>query len=926
MTTDAASRYGTPLATYRLQLHAGFDFARATELVPYLHSLGVSHVYLSPFFAAAPGSTHGYDVFDHNQVNRELGGLAGLYELSEALVAHGMGLIADIVPNHIGISGANPWWRDVLRYGQDSPYAGYFDIDWEAQPHMQSGVLGYPVLGGPFGVTLENGELRLDVVGHEIVVLYYDNNFPLAPRSYPRILGIPPHELRPDLHDPAALAELIDILDTLPQADHETAEHLFGRFRGILADEPAIETYAHERVEQLNGQPGDPASFDQLEEVLLDQHYRLSDWRVSGEELNYRRFFDINSLAAIRVERDEVFDAVHRLLLQLVENGIATGVRVDHIDGLYDPAAYLRRLRERLDEAASGLNGAHVPIYVEKILEMHEELPRWPVEGTTGYDFLAHANALFVNHDAQRAFTTTYERFVGENVRFPRTAYDARLHVAGASFAGEINVLALQLHRIARRHRLHRDNTLRALRRAITGVLASFPVYRTYIGPEADPEAARSHIRRAIAEAAARDSSLSRAALDFLREVLLLEREDLDPEEQERRIHFRRRFQQVSSPVVAKGMEDTAFYRFNRLISLNEVGSEPSTFGLVSPVLHTWFQERAAFWPGSMSNSSTHDTKRSEDVRARLNVLSEIPAEWRRQATAWSRMNERHRRPVNGELFPDRNTEYYIYQCLVGALPASGPDDEFRERMRTHITKAMREAKVISNWVEPDEAVETAVLEFLSAILHRSRARAFLRRLQAMVDRITPAAAHNALAALALKCFAPGFPDFYQGSEFPRFDLTDPDNRRPVDFEARMDALHHVHDEAVPPGDPACEETKLWFTHRSLAIRRDQRPVFESGDYRPVEVVGPQADSLFVFQRTAGQDVVVVAVPRMTYALLNGEKTITSSAWAGTSIDLPEGVRGWENLLLPLPVETGDAEYLFDPLPFAVLHGKRETS
>ncbi|MDZ7727137.1 MAG: malto-oligosyltrehalose synthase [Dehalococcoidia bacterium] len=838
MTSSPGRRYGVPRATYRLQLHPGFGFEQAEALVPYLAGLGVSHLYLSPFFAAAPGSQHGYDVYDHNQVNRELGGLGGLYALGEALATHDMGLVADVVPNHVGIAGGgNPWWQDVLRHGQSSPYAGYFDIDWEGQPQMPTGVLGFPVLGRPFGVTLEAGELQLELVDQDIRLSYYENVFPLAPHTYREVIGIPPLELRTELKDPASLPALIEILDALPTASRDEAEHLLSRFRALLASEPALERHVADSVRALNGTPGQPESFDRLEAILLQQHYRLSDWRVSGEELNYRRFFDINHLAAIRVEREEVFNETHGLLLDLVRNGIVTAVRIDHIDGLYDPAAYLARLRARLDDATAGRDGAHVPVLVEKILEGHERLPVWPIEGTTGYDFLAQANALLVDRENQRPMTQLYEGFTGRPDRFHRVVYDAKLHVASTAFSGEINVLALQLYRIGQRHRLHRDHTLRALRRAITGVLACFPVYRTYI-EHVDPGSAPRVIRRAVTEAASRDASLSREALDFLAEVLLLEREDLDPDEYERRLHFRRRFQQVSGPVVAKGLEDTAFYRYNRLVGLNEVGGDPGTFGLAPAAVHNWFEERARDWPGAMSCSSTHDTKRSEDVRARLAVLSEIPDRWRREVNAWARMNDRHRSEVHGELYPDRNTEYFIYQALVGAWPNDGVGDDFRERIHTHVTKAMREAKLITSWVEPDEPVEAAVHAFVDAIMDPRRARAFLRRVDRLVADIRAPAVHNSIVTVLLKMLAPGFPDIYQGSEVEVLALTDPDNRRPVDFEAREDVMREVRD-LPAPGTMRDPLAKPWFLQRALQVREAHEDILARGGYRQLEVEGP---------------------------------------------------------------------------------------
>ncbi|HEX6029895.1 MAG TPA: alpha-amylase family glycosyl hydrolase, partial [Tepidiformaceae bacterium] len=498
MVTRSQRRYGTPLATYRLQLTPEFGFAEALDVVPYLEKLGVSHLYLSPFFEAAPGSTHGYDVVNHNQVRRAFGGLSGLYELGEGLASRDMGLIADFVPNHVGIGTANPWWIDVLRYGRESPYAAYFDIDWEAQPQMTSGMLRYPVLGQSFGRALEAGELRLALIDHDLVVTYYDYHLPLSPHSYSRVLGIPPIALRDRLGDPAALAKLVETIDGLRQASRDEADPMLTTFRSLLAGEPPLAAWAEETVERLNGSNGDPASFDALEAVLLEQPYRLTDWRVSGEEINYRRFFDNNDLAGIRVERDDVFEDIHRLLFELVAGGIVTGVRIDHVDGLYDPGSYLARLRQRLDEITSGLEGSVVPIYVEKILERSEQLPSWAMDGTTGYNFLGEVEGLFVDRTAAGPMTAAYRDFTGVRQRFDDVVYDSKLHIAATAFAGEMNVLAWQLYRIAERHRLYRDITLRAFRRAITGVMACFPVYRTYLAD--DPGDAAGVIDRANAD------------------------------------------------------------------------------------------------------------------------------------------------------------------------------------------------------------------------------------------------------------------------------------------------------------------------------------------------------------------------------------------------------------------------------------------
>ncbi|MGN6698059.1 MAG: malto-oligosyltrehalose synthase, partial [Thermomicrobiales bacterium] len=595
-TKQETRRYAPPIATYRVQLHAGFPFEQARALVPYFARLGISHLYCSPLFTAAPGSTHGYDVVNHNQVNPELGGLPALYALSETLITHDMGLIVDIVPNHVGLAtSANPWWREVLRFGPASPYAPYFDINWSTQPHLPSGVLVYPILGQPFGAALEAGELRLRVLDDDLWLCYYDHRLPLAPRTYQDIIGLPPVDLRGELNDPASLADILGVLEGLDAAPPEEADGLLARFRQLLASEPALARYIERRLAELNGTPGEPASFDRLEAILARQHYRLSYWRVSGEDINYRRFFDINELAAIRVEREDVFVATHQLLQELVRQDIVTGVRVDHVDGLFDPAGYLLRLRAWLDEASTG---HQIPIWVEKIVEEGEALPAdWPVAGTTGYDFMAHTDGLFIDRGTVVETTRTYERFVEGPVRFRQLRYDARRQIARTAFAGEINVLAMQLHAIAQRSRWHRDHTLRALRNAIEAVLATFPVYRTYIVGAGSGPQDRANVEAALVEARRRELTLSPDALDFLAEVLLLEGDKLDAEAQERRRQFRRRFQQLSSPVMAKGFEDTAFYRYNRLVSLNEVGSDPALFGSTPDDTHAWFATRARDWP-----------------------------------------------------------------------------------------------------------------------------------------------------------------------------------------------------------------------------------------------------------------------------------------------------------------------------------------
>ena len=924
----SARRYGTPRASYRLQLHKDFTFDDVRVRLPYFAALGISHLYFSPIFTASPGSTHGYDVFDHGQINPELGGMSALYALGEELLAHDIGLIVDMVPNHVGLAtSSNPWWRDLLRYGEGSRYANFFDINWATQPHLPSGVVVYPILGQPFGAALEAGELQLILEDHDLALAYYEHHLPLGPASYPDVIGLPPLDLRAQLSDPAALGEFLSLLDGLRAATSDDAERLLEQFRRLLAQESALSDYVQSRLTELNGAVGDPASFDRLEAILIQQHYRLAFWRVSGEDINYRRFFDINDLAAIRVEREDVFEETHRLLLSLVEQGLVTGVRVDHVDGLFDPGAYLQRLRDRLCEAAARWTDREIPIYVEKILEEGEPLPTdWPVAGTTGYDFMAHNDGLFIERGSVLELTRTYERFLGEPVRFRQLRDDAKKQIARTSFAGEVNVLASALYTIAQRDRRQRDNTLRALRNAIEAVLAAFPVYRTYsadgqVGPDD-----RELIETAVTGARRHDRNLSIEAIDFLAEVLLLDGA-LDPSEREQRLQFRRKFQQLSSPVMAKGFEDTTFYRYNRLLSLNEVGSDPSLFGAAPEEVQAWFTARATEWPRAMSGSSTHDTKRSEDARARLHVLSEIFERWREEVNGWAEMNAAHRTTINGDPVPDPNTEYLLYQALVASWPEAGTaiDDTYRARVAEFLTKAMREMKTYTSWTNTDERLEGAAQEFLTAILVSDTPDGFPAKMGRFVASIEAAALRDSLGMLIIKGTAPGFPDFYQGTELWDRSLTDPDNRRPVDYDERERLLRALP--AAAPTDLASPATKLWVTRRLLALRGAHPALFESGSYAALAAIGEHAANVFAFARSQGTTRLVVAVPRLTTQLVGlAADPPLGATWGDTALALPDDT-SWQNAFTGATIAAQGGAValadLFGTFPFAILIGKQ---
>jgi (1->4)-alpha-D-glucan 1-alpha-D-glucosylmutase len=922
MTRPGASRRSrAPLATCRLQLRPEFTFEDAARVVPYLAALGISHLYLSPVFAAAPGSTHGYDVVDHGRVNPTLGGLSGLYTLAAAARDHDMGLILDIVPNHVGIAGgANPWWRDVMRSGRRSRFASFFDIDWEGQPQMSSGVLVYPVLGQSFGAALEAGELRAGrAEDGELVVHYFDHSYPLATETYLEALGLPPPDLRQQLSATPDFDEYVGLLEGLRDAPAGEADSLLAGFRKLLTVEPALQAHVDERLAALAGTPGEPATFDRLEALLRRQHYRLASWRVSGEEMNYRRFFDVNDLAAIRVEQPEVFEAVHALTRDLLANDVATGLRVDHVDGLYDPHAYLDRLHALAEEAMAAHSPARFSLHVEKILAEGEELPAsWPVDGTTGYDFLAVAGDLLVDPAGEQGLTATYEEFTGDRQDFAAISFAARRRVAERSFAGEMNVLALQLHRIAQGHRLHRDLTLRALREALAALLACFPVYRTYLEDDQPRRVDAAVIRGAAREAQRRDPNVTHEALAFLIEVLLVEGV-LSDEERARRLHFRRRFEQISGPVMAKGMEDTTFFRYHRLLALNEVGGEPGRFGRSPEQVHRWFERRAQAWPLALSATTTHDTKRGEDARMRLSVLSELPREWRTEVRAWARLNRRWLADAQGRQAPEPNMEYYLYQTLVAAWEGRS-DADFQRRVADHIVKAAREARLQTSWIYPDEAYESALAAFTRAVLDRRRSARFLERLARFVTRLAPAASVNSLALLALKCLAPGIPDFYQGSEWADHSLTDPDNRRLVDWAARTADRSAA---SLLPPEPVARAAKPWLTRKLLRLRCEHADLVSAGAYRPLAVEGPLAPNLFAFSREHAACRLVAVVPRHVARLVGPAGSFIPAALEGTVVRLPAAA-SWHNALTGerLSGQELPAATLVGGYPLAVLVGE----
>ena len=921
MPTDSTAdgRARTPLSTYRLQFNRDFTFRHALELVNYLDQLGVPDLYASPYLQARPGSSHGYDISDHNRLNPELGDTADHEALTSALRERGMGHLLDIVPNHMGIGGMdNEWWMDVLENGPSSSFASYFDIDWHPlKPDLTDKIL-LPVLGDQFGNTLERGELRLAFEDGRFRIRYFEHVFPVSPRSSSMVLRAAHGQMAGhlDVDDPCLLevASVAAALEHLPGRDRTDADSVAERRRESLvtrrrlmrlqAESPPFRDALEAAIEAYNGTPGDSRSFDLLEALLDDQPYRLAFWRVAAEEINYRRFFDINDLAGVRVERPEVFGATHGLILDLVEQGRVTGLRIDHPDGLYHPDGYLLKLQDEVRRRT----GQAAYLLVEKILTGEEELPeRWPVAGTVGYDFLNRVNALFVAGGNEGAMTGVYERFVDIRVDFERLVYTRKKLILRVALASELNVLAYLINRISEKNRRSRDFTLGSLTDVLRETIASFPVYRTYIDASLGrmDEADAAHVERAIATAIRRNRVISRSIFHFLRDVLLLRwPHDLDAEARAEHAEFVMKFQQLTGPVMAKGVEDTSFYIFNRLVSLNEVGGEPDRFGILPNELHQWVTERARAWPGAMNSSSTHDTKRSEDVRARISVLSEMPDEWEARVHRWSELNGVHREEVEGDVVPDANDEYLIYQTLVGSWPLDADRAEvrasYRERIGRYLEKATREAKEHTSWINPNEEYEAALQAFLRRILDFESGgnAAFLDDFRDFHAEIVRPGMLNSLAQTLLKLMLPGVPDTYQGQELWDFSLVDPDNRRPVDYALRRALLASVQEGlAADRGDLAREAARAWgdgrvkllVTHVGLRLRREAPDLFLEGEYVPLEVDGEWADHLFAFARHHAGEILVVAVPRLPVTLerASGADLLDPEAWGDTRITAP---------------------------------------
>jgi (1->4)-alpha-D-glucan 1-alpha-D-glucosylmutase len=898
-----------------LQFNRWFTFAHAREIVPYLHELGVSDAYASPYFQARAESLHGYDITDHNKLNPAIGSRDEYEAWVAELGARGMGQVLDFVPNHMGIGEPlNQWWMDVLENGPSSMYAPYFDIDWwPLKADLHDKVL-LPILSDQYGRVLERGELHVRFDAGAFSLHYHDRVLPIAPRTYRYILEIALENLveYKDEEFYAEFQSILTALEYLPSRSEIDPEKIEERTREKeiikrrldrrCQEAPQVQQAIEKAVAQINGRPGDPRSFDKLDELLNAQSYRLAFWRVAAEEINYRRFFDINDLAAIRVELPEVFDATHQLLLDLVRDGAVTGLRIDHPDGLYLPQEYFEKLQRRCAKALGvsvPKDGRAIYMLAEKILTGDETLPRdWPVHGTTGYDFANQVIQLLVDSSSEDAITKTYRRFIGQSMHFGHLVYAKKRQVMRLALANDVNVLGNMLDRLSEQNRWFRDFTLQALASALRETIACFPVYRTYLAPGRPvSDKDRQVVERAIAAAKRRNPGIEESVFNFLRDILLFRfPENLDDESRIAHTQFVLKFQQYTGPIMAKGLEDTVFYIFNRLAALNEVGGEPQQFGLSVEAFHQRAQDRQRDRPATLLGTSTHDTKRSEDVRTRMVAISEVPQLWRQSLQRWRAMNRRWKKRIDDVDAPDANEEYLLYQTLLGTWPIAAhgqaqksADTEYITRIQAYMTKALNEAKINTSWVQPNERWLGAMQEFVAKILEPSAKSRFLPSFLTVVEEIARLGAINSLTQVLLKLTSPGVPDIYQGNEIWDFSLVDPDNRRVVDYKLRREMLSCLTSSKPeellqnwPEG-----RIKIFLTQRVLRFRNAHGDLFRHGSYLPIKAGGTFAESCVSFARMRGEEWIIVIGPRLSARV--GFPPV-ADRWQDTFVDIPQNI------------------------------------
>ena len=924
-----------PIATYRLQFHAGFNFEAAHAIAHYLAALGVSDIYASPIFKARAGSTHGYDIVDPTQINPEVGTPEQFDALVDTLQHHQIGWLQDIVPNHMAYDSENQYLMDVLENGSDSDAIEFFDIEWNHAYDSFKGRVLAPLLGDLYGTCLENGDIQITYSETGLNVNYHNLRLPVRIESYARFitsnLGQLTKALGRQHPDFIKLLGILYLIKSIPaETKGRERSDQIGFVKGLLwelySQNTEIKSFFDANVISFNGILHNSKSFNQLDSLLSEQFYRLSSWKVGAEEINYRRFFTVNELISVKVETVKVFHKTHALIEQWIKDGKVTGLRVDHIDGLYHPAEYLERLREKVGD---------VYITVEKILELQEEMPPgWKIQGTSGYEFLNYLNGVFCQSQHEAAIATVYTRFTGKHASYEQLVAENKHLIIDKNLGGDVDNLAQRLKSLSGQTRQGVDFTAYGLKRSLSEVLARFPVYRTYVASDQVSEADRGYIQTAIAQAKEQIPRLINE-LNYIEKILLRQDEEgLTEEQAEERLHFVMKFQQLTGPLMAKGVEDTTLYIYNRLLSLNEVGGNPSHFGISLEQFHDFNRKKCHRWMHSMNASATHDTKRGEDVRARLNVLSEMPSEWEKHIQQWAEINRDHKQHIKGRSIPDRNDEYFLYQTLVGAFPFAGAEEaEFRDRVKDYIIKAIREAKVHTAWLQPDSTYEDGYLAFIDKLLDLEGESKFLQAFRPFQKQIADYGIFNSLSQVLLKNTAPGVPDLYQGCELWDLSMVDPDNRRPVDYAQRQADLQEIQTGIASDclglintllATKVEGQIKLFLTHQVLQARQKHQMLFQQGDYQPLEVSGVWAEHVIAFARTLGNQVAIALAPRfLTHVIQPNQLPLGHTIWQDTQITLPATMpNNWTNVITQQSfsekhaIKLGDA---FEQFPVALL-------
>jgi (1->4)-alpha-D-glucan 1-alpha-D-glucosylmutase len=897
-------------------MHKDFNFDCATSIIPYLSELGVTTIYLSPIFKAQKGSTHGYDVVDPTKINPELGGERGFEKLVKETQNHNMNILLDIVPNHMAATLENPYWVDILENGQASTYSNFFDINWNSVFGPAENKLLLPILGKPFGITLENKEINISYKNGKFYFNYYDKNFPVETKSYTQILrfGIENFkELNNELLK--KVLELIDKFNNLPPYTESSLEKKIERNKNsselkiklqeLYENSEQFKNFIKNTLKKISGNKNNINSFIPLERILLSQPYQLVYWQAGLKEINFRRFFDVNELIGVKVENEDVMINTHKLLFELAEKHNIAGFRIDHIDGLYDPTNYLENLSKHTRKVKEDFH-----IVVEKILASHEHLPnQWKTNGTTGYEFLNMATFLLINKKGEKSINKLYKRIAPQNINFQELVYNCKKYILDKNFYSEITNLWLKLILLAKNHRHVLDFPLQSLRRLLEEVVVNFRVYRTYINNLEPSEIDKSEINYVIAQIKASNNNFEERGINFIKDLLTLNildetKDRIGPDW----LNFVMDLQQLSSPVMAKGFEDTALYNYNRLISLNEVGGNPTLFGITTDKFHDFFNKRQENEKGSLLTTSTHDTKRSEDVRCRINVLTEIPKSFLDHYNKWQKMNSKFKNKIGRSYFPDKNTEYLLYQTLIGSLPfelmreKGNINKEYIERIKNYMIKASREAKKYTNWIKPDENYENILLEFISKILNNNN---FIDDLIPFTEKVAFYGAFNSLVYLTLKLTCPGIPDTYQGCDLWDFSLVDPDNRRPVDYQLRQKYLNTIKEVSEKEkildllNNYSDGSIKLYVSYKLLNLRKKYKELFVNSKYVPLKITGNFKNNFIAYMREKNNNKLVVILPRFITELTEPFNFIFDKKLNDTSIELPKsGQNKWTNIFL----------------------------